>query len=154
MSRWLRLTDQHPRAVAPIVNRWRRGRGTSQLQLVECAVAIEYWVSAHRRTAKWAGASRFWPLLAARRAAAEFEQVVGDWQVWADRLCANYNALKHDPEASFDEAEVSLLAESAYFLLLGLMLDRVAGSKAPSRALATNSTLERLDETLREQLRT
>jgi hypothetical protein len=84
LSRWIRLTEQHPRAVAPIENRWRAGRATPELQLVECAVAIEYWVAAHRRQAAWARDGKFHPLIIAKHVAREFEDLVGDRQTWAD----------------------------------------------------------------------
>lgn len=136
LSRWIRLSDQHPRVMAPIVNRWRRGRVSPALQLVECAVAIEYWVAYHRRRAKWANESNNYPLMAAKQAASEFGDFVGDREVWAERLWDNYGALKHRPHANIDASEVAVLGESCYFLLLGLLLDRIADSKRPSRTLS------------------
>ena len=154
LSRWLRLSDQHPRAMAPIVNRWRRGPGSPDLRLVECAVAIEYWVACHRRRTKWAKESKHWPLMAAKQAAQEFDDFVGDRTVWADRLWKAYGTLKHDPNADLDMGELHVLAESAYVLLLGLVLDRVAGSKQPSRAMAKHHRFHRLGEAIREELGT
>lgn len=154
LSRWIRLLDQHPRAVAPIINRWRRGGGSPQLQLIECAIAIEYWVAFHRSTTKWANENKFWPLLASKKAAPEFGDLVGDRTVWADRFWSCYTALKHDPYATLDMDEVAVLSESAYYLVLGLMLDRVARSKAPTRRLMRHPSLRNIGSAVRETLGT
>lgn len=154
LARWIRLSEQHPRVMAPIVNRWRRGQGSPELQLVECSVAIEYWVAYHRRRTKWANESRHWPLMAAKQAASEFGDLVGDIEVWADRLWSDYGALKHDPHARISTSDSAVLAESAYFLLLGLLLDRIAGSKKPSRAVFKHHRLENLGRAIRGVLGT
>lgn len=155
LSRWIRLTEKHPRAVAPIVNRWRAGWATSELLLVECAVAIEYWVAAHRRSTTWArGENGFHPLIVAKRVAREFTELVGDRQVWADRFWRTYNDLKHNPRAVPDSTETYLLAETGYYLLLGLLLDRVAGTKAASRHLFQHHRLAQLGNATRETLGT
>lgn len=153
LGRWLRLAREHPRAMAPIANRWRRGQGTPELQLFQCAVALEYWVASHRRTTQWAHTTNLRPLAAARRVGHHFDNFVGDDHAWADRLWKNYNDLKHNPEASVDEYEVALLAQSAYLLILGLLLDRVARTKRPSRRIFTGHQFEQLGSLIREHLR-
>lgn len=154
LGRWIRLTERHPRVVAPIENRWRVGRATPELQLVECAVAIEYWVAAHRRTAAWARDGSFQPLIIAKQVTREFETFVGDRQTWADRFWRTYNDLKHNPQAVLGDEETFLLAETGYYLLLSLLLDRVAQTKAPSRQLFRHHRLTELGQQTRNRLGT
>lgn len=153
-ARWVRLAQRHPRAMAPIHNRWRRGMGAREQNLIDVAVALEYWVAVHRRTTEWARADSLKPWVAAKRVGAHFETFVGDSRQWADRFWKTYNDLKHDPGKQFDPDEIELLAETAYVLLLCLMLDRVALTKAPSRSICSSYRLDALGTALRAKLGT
>lgn len=152
LGRWLRLSHQHPRMLAPIINRWRRGLGPAEAQLVENTVALEYWVAAHRRVSQWARQYKLIPLAAARNIGEDFDTFVGGAERWADRLWKTYNDLKHDPNATFDAEEVYLLARSSYLLLLALSLNRIAGSKAPSRGIFRGPQFDQLGQEVRRLL--
>lgn len=44
-----------------------------------------------------------------------------------------YNSLKHAPTFEYDPYEVKLLGDTGALLLLGALLNRVAGNKIPMR---------------------
>ncbi|WP_402374968.1 ApeA N-terminal domain 1-containing protein [Isoptericola rhizosphaerae] len=138
LRRWIDLTDKHPRATGPLLAGHRYGLQNVETRLMEIAAAIEYWVSAHRRSAQWArksqGQGRFAANLAAR-VGAPFGDLVGDPMAWARRFWKTYTLLKHEPNSEYDAYEVSLLAATGAVLLQSALLNRVAGTSAPARAI-------------------
>ncbi|QLL08990.1 HEPN domain-containing protein [Mycobacterium vicinigordonae] len=140
LRRWVRLAEAHPRAVGPITSRNRVARSpVVESVLHDICVAIEYWVNYHKsikrswakpRSQRDSQAERL-----ARWVGNEFGEFVGDPQKWARSLWQHYGDLKHQPTLSYDPYELYLLADSARILLTCALLNRVAGTKRPTRAL-------------------
>ena len=80
----------------------------------------------------------------------EFGDFVGNPQRWARLLWNRYEALKHRPTLSYDAHELHLLAESARVLLTCALINRVAGTKAPTRALCRATQNHNLGYDVRE----
>lgn len=150
LGRWIRLAHEHRSATRSIRLYWQQGNSTVEQMLVATAMAIEYWVAAHRRSTKWARAHDLKPLTAARRIGSHFNAFVGDARTWADEFWTTYNKLKHDPAARLDPKRVGLLAASGHVLMVCLLLDRVAGTKKPSRRICSGHHFRSLGERLRE----
>ncbi len=138
LRRWIELSNSHPRATGPLVARHRYGLQNVETRLMEIAAAIEYWVSAHRRSAQWArrpmGQGKYAANLAAR-VGAPFSELVGDAMAWSRRFWATNNLLKHEPNSQYDAYEVSILAQTGAVLLQSALLNRVAGTSAPARSI-------------------
>jgi hypothetical protein len=64
-----------------------------------------------------------------------FTDFVGDLDAWSDKFWDTYNSLKHAPNFEYDPHEVALLGDSGALLLLGALLNRVAGNKEPIKAI-------------------
>ena len=75
------------------------------------------------------------PLALARRVGTPFSDWVGDIEDWDSAFAGTYNAIKHDPVFSPDPYAVHYLAQSGYLLLLSAILNRISGTKDPSRSL-------------------
>ncbi len=153
LTRWVRLSADHPRATGPVVAQYRFGPGSAPIRLMEIAAAVEYWVKANRPT-PWADSAvkhKRWVQALANRCGAPFSSWVGDPEAWAKAFWGVYNHLKHDPADAPDSMELAELAESARYLLGAVILDRVAGSKAPSRAIFRHHRLDGLGVRLRDR---
>lgn len=151
LTRWIRLSAAHPRATRPVVARYREGRPSAALTLMEVAAAVEYWAKANRPAA-WADSAvkhRKWVQALADRCGKAFADWVGDPDTWARAFWGSYNGLKHEPTFGSDARELVDLAESARYLLAAVMLDRVALTKAPSRAIFKHYRLDGLGARLR-----
>ena len=152
LGRWIRLALSHPRAVRALWSPYREGRGSAAMSMMDVATSIEYWVNANRHRAAWAnvpGKNRARPLV--NHCGRAFSNWVGDTDIWADTFWDAYNSLKHDP--SFDPAPSELidLAESARHMLGAALLNRAAGSMAPSREVFDHPRLSFLGSRLRER---
>jgi hypothetical protein len=155
LKRWVNLAEAHPRAVGPLTSRHRVARSVVvESTLQDICVAIEYWVNFHRKIGVgWAKQRSNRDVQAerlARRAGREFGDFVGNPQRWARLLWNRYEALKHQPTLSYDARELHLLAESARVLLTCALMNRVAGSKAPTRALCRATQIHNLGYDVRE----
>lgn len=131
----------------------RHGPGSAPVILMEVAAAVEYWVKANRPTA-WADSTvrnKRWVQALADRCGAAFSSWVGDPDAWAKAFWGAYNHLKHDPNYAPDPMELGDLAESARYLLGTVILDQVAGSKAPSRAIPRHHRLDGLGARMRDR---
>ncbi|GGI10286.1 hypothetical protein [Isoptericola cucumis] len=157
LRRWIELTDAHPRATGPLVARHRYGLQNVETRLMEIAAAIEYWVSAHRRSAQWAqsslGQGKFAANLAAR-VGAPFSEFVGDSMAWSRRFWNTNNLLKHEPNGQYDAYEVALLADTGAMLLQSALLNRIARTTAPARAIFDSHRHHQLGEAIRDLLGT
>ncbi|CAM3539166.1 hypothetical protein ISCU110981_07515 [Isoptericola cucumis] len=124
---------------------------------MEIAAAIEYWVSAHRRSAQWAqsslGQGKFAANLAAR-VGAPFSEFVGDSMAWSRRFWNTNNLLKHEPNGQYDAYEVALLADTGAMLLQSALLNRIARTTAPARAIFDSHRHHQLGEAIRDLLGT
>lgn len=162
VARWIRLWEQHPRAVGPAISPYRVGTGTGETELLMLAAAFEYWVAVHRhkRTA-WAdkstkprgtGDHQFIMECVAGRAGRPFADLVGDVSRWCADFSKSYNRLKHDPAAAeFDPTFLNDLVRSARLLLFGVLADRAAGTKAPTRKLFKHHAHEALRSRLQDR---
>lgn len=149
--RWIRLCNRRWRAVSPIVGRLTYGLASPEVRLIEVAVAIEYWVAAHRRQTTWAkkGNAPTPAEALARHVGTPFSDWVGDLSAWSAKFTEYYNKLKHEPDFKYSPQEVGMLAISGEALLTAALLNRVAGSKQPSRTIFVDYEFGRLGETIR-----
>lgn len=153
LARWIRLSSTHARATRPVVARYREGRPSAALTVMEVAAAVEYWAKANRPTA-WADSAvknGNWVQALAGRCGKAFADWVGDPDAWARAFWGSYNRLKHEPTSEPDARELTDLAESARYLLGAVMLDRVALTKAPSRGVFKHHSLDSLGTRLRDR---
>jgi hypothetical protein len=65
-----------------------------------------------------------------------FESWFGDGGQFSARLWWDYNQLKHDPAHAIDYTLVSVFTSAARLLLIGDLLDTVAGTTKPSKRIA------------------
>lgn len=149
LGRWVRLCDKHGRAVRPLVRHFRTGHSAAEVTLIETAAAMEYWVKANR-TSRWAQTRR-WAQAIAGRAGKAFAEWAGDPEAWGKAFWGTNNALKHEPTATMDPRELTDLAVSGRHLLTAILLDRVAGSRAPSRTIFRHHRLHDLGLRMRER---
>ncbi|MFE4463762.1 hypothetical protein ACFRCR_01475 [Oerskovia sp. NPDC056781] len=152
LRRWIELTDKHPRATGPLVARHRYGLHNVETRLMEVAAAIEYWVSAHRRSAQWArrslGKGSFAANLAAR-VGTPFTDLVGDPMAWARKFWSTNNLLKHEPNSEYDAYEVSVLADTGAVLLQSALLNRVARTTNPAQVVCGSHRYDHLGRQVR-----
>jgi hypothetical protein len=149
LARWIKLADMHPRAMRAVVGRYRIGRPTAEVSLMQTAAAIEYWVRAHQ-PARWTKRRGFYTALAAR-VGAPFAEWAGDIEKWGKAVADNNNTYKHNPDYLHDPQELSDLGWSGRMLLAAALLNRVAGSKLPSRTIFGGHALHNLGRRLRER---
>jgi len=135
--------------------RHRYGTQNVETRLMEIAAAIEYWVSAHRRSAQWArrslGKGSFAANLAAR-VGNPFAEFVGDPMKWSRKFWSTNNLLKHEPNSEYDGYEVSLLADTGAVLLQSALLNRVARTTVPARVICDSHRYYHLGAKIRELL--
>lgn len=150
LARWIRLAEQHPRAIDPVLAPFRAGRMSSESELLTLGASIEYWVASHRRRkVKWASprmpkrtrSHRRIMEAATLRAGKEFAAWVVDRGAWCDDFSNTYEELKHEPSSSVDAGLLHDLVDGGRYLLFGLLADRAAGSRAPTRKLYKTSQL-------------
>ncbi|MFJ2231554.1 ApeA N-terminal domain 1-containing protein [Streptomyces halstedii] len=138
IKRWMRLYGQHPRAVRPFVSRYRIGPTSPEVQLMEVAAGMEYWVACHRRNTKWAKEGRI-PLGMANRVGSSFCDWVQEPEKWDAEFWNTYNSLKHEPAYKPDRYAVSVMAQSGALLLAASILNRMGGGKrAGARIFASH----------------
>jgi len=153
LARWIRLSIAHPRAIGPIVARYRQGRGSAPVIVMEVAAGIEYWARANQST-PWAASAvkkKRWVQALADRCGKAFSDWVGDPEAWAKAFWLAYDRLKHEPTYEPDPMELADLAESARYLLGAAVLDRAARNRRPSRAIFRHHRLNDLGLRLRER---
>jgi len=137
VCRWIDLAEEHPRAVGPLTTTQRFGTSTAEAELFNIAVAIEYWVSACKKSATprpaWTKGSEKQAVQLAKHVGQDFRDFVGgDEQAWAELFWDRYNALKHDPSISYDAYEVATLMGGARVLLMCALLNHVSGNSVPA----------------------
>lgn len=151
LSRWIRLTESHPRATRPVTTTFRNGLLTPYVALMEAAAGIEYWTGIHKRSSSWAKTGKNYPPPEAlgNRVGRSFKTWVGgSLHAWADDFWSSYNAFKHDPKQAFDVQHLTDLALAGRYLLTAALLDRIAGTKAPSHHLFRSHHLYPLGDRL------
>lgn len=148
VSRWVRLSEAHPRATSVIALGAKTSSAPIPSLLTICS-AIEYWGAANRRTAAWTR-TKPWPLALARHVGSTFKDWVGDDEKWAEELWTTYGQLKHAASTNLSPRRVLVLAESARVLLMTALLNRTAMSKAPSTRILSSHRLYGLGDELRQ----
>lgn len=154
VRRWIYLCEDHPRAVQPLINRYRHGDTSAHVRVLEICAAIEYWVKASRKEGRaWATKGPFVSVLSAHVGSA-FTEWIGDPEAWSTELWDTYNLLKHAVTFEQDDWWLQDLAESARLLLTAALLNQVAVSKEPSRQIfGTGHRIWQLRDRLHERLK-
>ncbi len=152
VRRWMKMYDRFPRSVAPISNYIRYGSPSPEVRLLEVAAAIEQWVAAHPRSTRWTREGKTWAAVLARHVGTPFTDWAGPADLWATRFWDSYNDLKHSRGAGPSHREAYLAAETGYRLLVAALLNRVAGSKQPSRQMLSNYRLTGVGKAMRNEL--
>ncbi|NJP99045.1 ApeA N-terminal domain 1-containing protein [Streptomyces zingiberis] len=145
LRRWIKIYESHPRAVRPFVSRYRLGATSPEVQLMEVAAGMEYWVASHRRTTSWAKNKRI-PLAIAERVGSPFGDWIGDLEKWDTAFWETYNAIKHEANYKPDRYMVSVMAQSGSLLLTAAILNRVAGNKGVSKRIFRSHRTRALGE--------
>lgn len=146
LRNWIRLDRQHPRATGPITSAYRYGTSGVEVRLIEIALGLEYWTKVHRALGRaWAQPRKLrkkafepLPMSIGRHVGPAFTEFVGDLFKWSDKFWETYNNLKHAPTFEYDPYEVQLLGDTGALLLLGALLNRVAGNRTPMKVLCNS----------------
>jgi hypothetical protein len=154
-GKWLALCRDYKRATRGVSEGLYVG-ASAEVRLLNTATAIVYWVGANKQGEEWARLQQDITDNDVNRLVMHqlpvFEDWVGDGERFSKRLWWEYNSLKHDPTHEIDYRLVSVFGHTARTMLIGSLLDRVAGSRVPSQRLADHFwqlrqvTMELLDE--------
>jgi hypothetical protein len=155
LRNWIRLDAQHGRATGPLTNTYRYGESGVEVHLIEIALGMEYWTRLNNEHFKRAWAkprkrgnkNEPLPMAMGRYAGPAFTEFVGgDLDAWVDLFWNTYNSLKHAPTFEYDPSTVNTLGETGALLLLGTLLNRIAGNRVPMKALTSSVRTQRLKE--------
>ncbi|RCW44675.1 hypothetical protein DFQ14_104265 [Halopolyspora algeriensis] len=152
LANWVKLTDEHSRAVKPIVNQYRFGGYSPELKLMEVAAGIEYWVNASRRNCQWA---RVAPksLALAEHVGHPFKSWIRYAEKWADIFWRRYGQLKHEPNYEPDIYEISVLADVGVHLLTAELLNFISdANKDPASRYFESPQMVSLKERIQSLL--
>jgi hypothetical protein len=160
LRNWIRLDRDHARATGPITNAYRYGSTGVEVHLIEIATGMEYWTKVHRELGRaWAEPRRItrraWeplPMAIGRHVGPAFAEFVGDLDQWSQLFWDTYNSLKHAPNYEYDLAELQLLSDTGELLLLGALLNKVAGNKVPMKVLCNSHRTHMLGYNTRKLL--
>lgn len=159
LRNWIRLDQQHPRATGPLTNAYRYGASGAEVNLIEIALGLEYWTNLHsgHLNRAWAKPRKKGkkkeplPMAVGRYVGPAFADFVGgNLEAWADLFWRSYNSLKHAPNFEYDPWEVATLADTGRLLLMGALLNRVAGSRVPMKALTSSVRTQQLKRRIQE----
>jgi hypothetical protein len=134
---WIRLDHDYPRATGPITNMYRYGASGAEVRLIEIALGLEYWTKVHKELGRaWAKPRKRkkvnepLPMSVGRHVGPAFTEFVGgDLDGWSEMFWSTYTSLKHAPNFEYDPYDVQTLGDTGALLLLGALLNRVAGNK-------------------------
>jgi hypothetical protein len=76
--------------------------------------------------------------------------VGGDLEAWVDLFWNTYNSLKHAHNFEYDPHEVQTLGDTGALLLLGALLNRVAGNRNPMKAITSSHRTQRLKQRIQK----
>lgn len=160
LRNWIRLDRQHPRATGPITTAYRYGTSGVEVRLIEIALGLEYWTKVHKELGReWAQPRKLrkktfepLPMSIGRHVGPAFTEFVGDLYKWSDRFWETYNSLKHAPTFEYNPYEVQLLGDTGALLLLGALLNRVAGNRIPMKVLCNSHRTHTTGYDMRELL--
>ncbi|WP_375481977.1 hypothetical protein [uncultured Mycobacterium sp.] len=159
LRNWIRLDQQYPRATGPLTNAYRYGESGVEVHLIEIALGMEYWTRLHNEHFKraWAKPRKRGkkdeplPMAMGRYAGPAFTEFVGgDLDAWVDLFWGTYNKLKHAPSFEYDPYEIQILGDTGALLLLGTLLNRIAGNRIPMEALTRSHRTQRLKQRVQE----
>jgi hypothetical protein len=144
LRNWIRLDHQHGRATGPITNTYRYGHTGVEVHLIELAVGMEYWTNLHKKLGRvWAQPRRLrkkmnepLPMSIGRHVGPAFADFVGDLDKWSQLFWGTYTSLKHAPSYEYDPRDIQVLGDTGRLLLIGELLNRVAGNRTPMEAIA------------------
>lgn len=155
ISRWIDISKEHWKAVGPLTSH-RHGHSTIEAELIAMCVGLEYWHARFKRAKQWRNPNKSiglaQPEIIAVGAGREFPKFVGDLRAWSKKVWTTYNALKHDPLATFDPHEIWQLARSARLLLVCLILNEVAKNKKPAQRILRHPDVHSFGMNLRSML--
>lgn len=158
VKRWILLAENHPRAVGPLTKAHRLGLTTIEVELMNIAVAIEYWVGAckkaSKRRPKWTMLKNInYAEKLAKHVGSQFREFVGGDELrWGRLFWDRYTALKHDPLVSYDGYELYILMRSGRILLMCALLNRIANSKKPAQWICNSHHYYNLSQETKELL--
>lgn len=159
LRNWIRLDTQHPRATGPLTNAYRYGESGVEVHLIEIALGMEYWTRLHNEHFKRAWAkprkrgkkNEPLPMAIGRYVGPAFTDFVGgDLEAWVDLFWNTYNSLKHAHNFEYDPHEVQTLGDTGALLLLGALLNRVAGNRNPMKAITSSHRTQRLKQRIQK----
>jgi hypothetical protein len=138
-ARWLELCRDYRRATRGVSEGLYVG-ASAETRLLNTVTAISDWVGSHRRTPAWTAVKHRNKeddvRLLVDHMLPRFESWFGDGGQFSARLWWDYNQLKHDPGHAIDYTLVSVFTSAARLLLIGDLLDTVAGTTKPSKRIA------------------
>lgn len=146
LRNWIRLDKEHSRATGPLTNTYRFGRSGVEVHLIELATGMEYWTKIHRELGRaWAQPRKLrrntyepLPMSIGRHVGPAFTEFVGDLDKWCKLFWDTYNNLKHAPNFEYDPYGIETLGDTAQLLLLGELLNRIAGNRTPMEVIANS----------------
>lgn len=152
LGRWVRLGEDHPRAMDPATRYLRGGLPSPEGQLLDIAAGIEYWVAVHARSAAWPKRGRNQVEALALHMGPGFRSWIGDPVKWSRGFWECYRGLKHQPSFTYTAFQLAVHAGVARHLLQASLLSRAAGTRAPARALFTHHRYQGLRDRARDLL--
>jgi len=158
LRNWIRLDHEHGRATGPITNTYRYGRTGIEVHLIELAVGMEYWTNLHKKLGRaWAQPRRLrkktnepLPMSIGRHVGPAFSDFVGDLDKRSQLFWDAYTSLKHAPSYEYDPRDIQVLGDSGQLLLLGELLNRVAGNRTPMKAIASSHRTQHLKQRIQK----
>lgn len=154
LARWSNLRRDHRVVVDTVSTPYRNGPDTIETAIIRVGSAIELWVAAHRRVAAWAekGRSKSFAEALALHVGGPFEKWVGSTANWAEQFTLHYNGTKHHTPHVIDPEALRAFATTGRWLLVCALLNRIAGTKQPSRSILNSYQLEHTGESVRQVL--
>ncbi|ORB47575.1 hypothetical protein [Mycolicibacterium rhodesiae] len=158
---WIRLDQKYPRATGPLTSAYRYGQSGVEVRLTEIALGLEYWTRLHNehfqrawaKPLKIGGKKEPLPMAIGRHVGPAFTEFVGgNLYDWAYLFWGTYNNLKHAPSFEYDPYEVDTLGDTGALLLLGELLNRVAGNRIPMKVLTESVRTYQLKERIQKLL--
>ena len=149
---WIRLEQAHPRAAGPLAKVYRFGDSLAiETRLIEIAVALEYWITSHRRTTKWAQVKKGDnPYSLAKHVGPAFNEFVGDITKWSKLFRSAYNELKHNPRFKYGIEELYTLTRSGEILLQCALMNQIARNKRLTRTICESHRVYGMRDRIRE----
>jgi hypothetical protein len=79
-----------------------------------------------------------------------FAEFVGDLDKWSQLFWDTYTSLKHAPSYEYDPRDIEVLGDSGQLLLLGELLNRIAGNRTPMKAIASSHRTQHLKQRIQK----